>query len=139
MQASQPDCFGILWDDTDPQCARCGIKSYCERSTKRRGSGAPPPAEPEPKLSVITTEKELEPASPLDYLLKSIEGRYDREDRIGENAIAHFFRKNGSNIILVTESKVSGRIKVQKKGYERIFDAIESLDHAEEILGIVLS
>jgi len=134
----QPDCFGILWDDAAQECVKCSISSYCQRSMKKREDGTPP-EEPEVPPAEATESEPQEPTNPLDYFLQSLEGRYDREDKVGENAIGHFFRENGNNAILVTESKASGRLKVQTtKGYERILDSIQSIEQAEEILKDIL-
>lgn len=133
----QPDCYGVMWDMAAPECAGCFIKKECERSTKRREEGTTP-AEPTEKSSIpaaaVETEEPSETISPLKHLLRSLEGKYDRADKIGEHAIGHFFSKNGKNAILITESKASGRIKIQAKGYERIFDSVVSVEQAEEIL-----
>jgi hypothetical protein len=132
----QPDCYGVMWDMSAPECGGCIIKKECERSTRRRSEGVPPPPVPveAEKPPATEIEESAEEATPLKHLLRSLEGKYDRVDRVREHAIAHYYTKDGKNIILITESRESGRIKIQSKGYECIFDSVESLEQAEEIL-----
>lgn len=129
----QPDCYGIMWDMSVPECAGCFIRKECERSTKRREEGTPP-VEPEKSIPAVEPEEPSEAISPLKHLLRSLEGKYDRADKISEHAIGHFFSKNGRNVVLITESKDSGRIRVQAKNYEHFFDSVSSVEQAEEIL-----
>jgi len=121
-----------------PECAGCFIKEGCERSTKRREEGTPL-VELEKTPPPVEMEETIEPVNPLKHLLQSLEGKYDRADKIGEHAIAHFFSTDGKTIILVTESKATGRLRVKAKDYERIFDPISSIEDAEKILKAVIA
>jgi len=131
----QPDCFGVMWDMSAPECAGCYIRKECERSTGRRESGESVAEEP---VSAADSQpagtEEQEPISPLKHLLKSLEGKYDRSDRVGKQAVGYFFVKDGKTMVLVTESNATGRVKIEAKDYERIFDSIESVEQAEEVL-----
>jgi hypothetical protein len=131
---TQPNCFAD-WDATDASCKGCAITKDCERATGRQKNGTPPPQEP-PEQQGQETVEEPE-VNPLDYLLDSLGGKYDRQDRIGDKATGYYFEEDSRTKVLVTVSKESGRVRVQAKGYERIFDSIESVEAAEEILGAI--
>ena len=51
--------------------------------------------------------------------------------------MGHYFEENGKTVVLVTVSKMSSRVRIQAKNFERIFDGIGSVEQAEEVLKAV--
>jgi hypothetical protein len=138
MDASKTPCYGKMWDISEPACAGCFVRTKCERLTKMRESGEmPKPTVIEQTEIVEEPISEPDPVSPIEHLLQSLMGKYDRKDRIGDKAVGYFFSENGKDKVLITVSKESGRVRVQAKDYEKITDGIESVEHAEEILAAV--
>lgn len=137
MTANETPCYGLHWDISAKECSRCFVKTKCERLTKMRQSGQmPEPSVPEIEEPIEAIE-EPEELAPIEHLLQSLSGKFDRKDRSNETATAHYFNKDGKLKVLVIVAD-SGRVQVKAKGYERIFDGIESVAQAEEIVAAVV-
>ena len=138
MSTNETPCYGLHWDISASECAGCFVRGKCERLTKMRQSGKMPPSSvTETVEEPVVPVEETEELSPLEHLLQSLMGKFDRKDRIGDKAVGHFFSDKGKDKVLVTVSKETNRVRIQAKDYERIFDGIESIEKAEEILTAV--
>ncbi len=131
MEKKKPKCFGIHWDASVADCIKCALSSRCQTITKQIESGKILPAPKQEK------QEEIEPTEetvPLDYLLTSLEGRYDRTDKESEGATGIYFKDGDEVAFLVIISKKNGRIRIQTPTKEKILDSLETVDDAEKVL-----
>jgi len=122
-------CFG-KWVVSDPECIRCALSDNCEKRTKAKIEEAEKPSEPE--------NNELEvpkPVTPLEYLLQSLDGKYNQEIETKDNAVLHKFKKDGKTVIAIAIGAM-GKIKVVSivKGKSRIFGSLNSIEEVESVL-----
>lgn len=130
-QKKKPTCFGIRWEESVADCARCALSLKCQIITKQIKSGKIPPAPKQEKEEEIET---IDEAVPLEYLLTSLGGRYDRIDEESEGARGVYFKDGDEVAFLVIISKLNGRIKIQTPTGEKILDSLETVDDAERVL-----
>lgn len=122
-------CFGH-WLVSDAECAKCALSDKCEKRTKTKVD------EQEKCLDAVDTNDSAEQAvTPLDYLLKSLSGRFDYEIDEKEKAVLHKYSQGGKLVIAVVVGSF-GKIKIVSvsKNTQKIYGAISSVDEAEEIL-----
>jgi len=125
--------WGTGWDISEPACTQCLFAWKCEWLTKRSKSSSEPSQAPSEVVDAPNSSPDGN-ENPIEYLLNSLQGRYDREDKESDVAIASYFRKSGIVAALVVCSKVSNRIKVQTAKTKKFFEGIESTEQAESIL-----
>jgi len=124
-------CWGYF-SPTSKECGKCFITSKCDEATKKRQSGEAANGPPEP----VAIEK-IEPipdTDPLEYLLKALEGKYDRATQTNDQATADYFKREGKTRVLVVVLKNGKKVKVKWSKGELILDSITSIEHAEQIL-----
>ena len=126
-------CFGN-WVVSDPECIRCALADNCEKRTKARIEEDDKPVEPE--NNEIEAQKEI---SPLDYLLKSLDGKFDQEIEEKEKAVIHKFKKEGKTIIAVAIGAY-GKIKIisMVNNRSKIFGRLENTEEVETVLAEML-
>ena len=138
----QPTCFGICFDAAAPECKICAASVRCSSSSGNRNGKTIPDEPEEPAQPEFTEVDEGEDVTPFDHLVKSLEGRFDREDKDGDLAYGIFFLKAGNLAAQVMISKNTGRVKIKTRSFERLLDSvesIESIEDAEDMLGRMLT
>jgi len=133
-QNEKPECeaYGKLWDASAPECTSCFVSSKCRQLTEQRKSGGLPAPEEPPEPA------EDAKLSPLEHLIQSLEGKYERSDDDRDEAVGHYFRDKGQVVALVVVSKESGRVKLETPSKHRILEALETVEEAEEALAYLL-
>jgi hypothetical protein len=120
-------CFGHYLDG-QKACSGCQIKRFCEKTTARVESGAPPPEagnkEPEPLVP---------PPDPKEYLLKTLGGKFTMEaSRNGDIHMWKFYDGDGNPAFKVMEA--SGKFKLQSPKGTAVVDGFESVADVEKLL-----
>ena len=132
-----PKCFGLSFDieAADGICRGCAANVLCSRSYENR-TGENPPAEPDLPAAEADSGEVEEELEPFEYLLASLGGKYEREDRPGTVTDAYFFTHNGHVRAQVVVARKTGRVKLKTRSFERILDsteAVETVEEAEEL------
>jgi hypothetical protein len=132
MKHDYAKCHGH-WVVSDPDCAKCAYKSAeaCEKRTKARVEEVDNSKEVDESGEV----EEIVPVSPLDYLLQSLEGKFEKTTEEKERAILHKFCQNGKFVIAVVIG-IMGKIKVVSilKNKARVFEKLDSIEEVESVL-----
>lgn len=123
-------CFGH-WVVSDPECVRCAVADNCEKRTKAKVEEVDNSSEGE-------GDGELEAqkvVTPLEYLLQSLDGKFDHAVEEKDKAVIHKFRKDGKVEIAVIIGAY-GKIKIMSipKNKQKIFGSLESIDEVETVL-----
>ena len=138
-QKEKPPCFGIRWEASVADCVRCALSSRCQTITKQMESGKIPPAPKQEKREEI---EPIDETVPLDYLLTSLGGRYDRTDEESDEATGIYFKDGDDVVFLVIISKLNGRVKIQiptkDEIKEKILDSLETVEDVEKVLAELL-
>lgn len=121
-------CFGN-WLVSDPECGKCAKAEACEKRTKVRSEESD--QEPEGSGGV----EEASPVVPLDYLIQSLGGRYDKETEEKEKAVLHKFRDNGKTVIAVAVG-ITGKVKIVSvaRNKSTVFERLQSIEEVETVL-----
>ena len=93
-------CWGS-WSVSDQACARCVIMAQCSDATKKRQSGAAAvgPTKPPPHEDIV---EEIPDSDPLEYMLKWLEGKYERSTKKGSDGkTAHYFTDGEDTVMIV--------------------------------------
>jgi hypothetical protein len=124
-------CWGS-WSVSDQACSKCVIMAQCSDATKKRQSGAAAvgPTEPAPSKEVVG---DIPDSDPLEYMLKRIEGKYDRTTKKKNGNTAHYFTKDGKTIVQVVIG-ASGIVKVRSSKVK----GVVNLETVEKVLDRLL-
>lgn len=127
-------CFGH-WFVSDPECVRCAVADSCEKRTKIKVEDDKPS---EPETSVDGENEEIV-VSPLDYMFKSLEGKFDHEKEERDKAILHKFSKDGKLVVAVAVGTY-GKIKIVsiEKNTQKVFGNLNSIEEVETVLAEML-
>ena len=148
-QVLMPICYGIHWDASAPECARCLAVSTCEGLTRAKAVGSVLPetvtsdtasesevieTRPEPDVVDVESGEEQDMVSPIDHLLRSIEGKYERDESEADGLRTVKFRNGKGTLVVRVAISDAGRIKCQSAKSTVVLDSLESVEHAEEVL-----
>jgi hypothetical protein len=127
-------CFGH-WVVADPECTRCAVADSCEKRTKTKAADSKP-SEAEGIGDEIHEE---EAVSPVDYLLRSLDGKFDHGTEERDKAILHKFTKDGKLVIAIAVGAY-GKVKIVSvvKNIQKVFGQLSSIEEVEEVLAEML-
>ena len=126
-------CFGF-WVLSCDECLRCAVASNCEMRTKEKTTEVENP--PELDTGEIIEHKVV---TPLEYMLKSLGGKFDQVSEEKGKAIIHKFKNDGKTVIAVAIGE-QGKIKIVSisKNISKIFGCLESYEEVESVLAEML-
>jgi hypothetical protein len=114
---------------SDPDCVRCALSDNCEKHTKSHVG-----EEKNGELDDMTEDvAEVKPITPLDYLLKCLEGKFDKIVEDHEKATMYKFAKGGNTVIAVVVGK-NGRIKIISKKDTKMYGQFTNVSDVEDVL-----
>ena len=121
-------CFGH-WLVSDPECAKCALSDNCEKRTKNKAEDN---GQVEEEIQESGSPDSI---TPIDYLLRSLSGKFDAAVEEKEKAVLHKFSENGKLVAAIAIGSL-GKIKVVslKKNFQKVYGGISSIEEAEEIL-----
>jgi len=127
-------CWGS-WSVSDQACSKCVIMAQCSDATKKRQSGAAAIGPTQPAQSSETVA-DLPDSDPLEYMLKRLEGQYDKTTKKKDGNVAHYFSTDGKTVILVAVGE-TGIIKVKSTKGGGVVE-LDSVDKVEKVLNRLL-
>jgi len=120
-------CYGN-WNDLAPDCVRCCLRTWCEETIKeweKRRKNIP--GLDDESLAGYST------VSPLEYLLRTLAGKYDHQVSRDGDIIRHVFRESdGRAAVMVAMKGKSALIRTATKRIE--VPELTSTRQVEEIL-----
>jgi hypothetical protein len=126
-------CWGS-WSVSDQACAKCVIMAQCSDATKKRQSGAAAigPTKPAPTETV----EDIPDSDPLEYMLKTLEGKYDMSEKKGEGKTAYYFKQEDKVVIQVFVG-ATGIVKVKSAKGGGVVE-LQSIEKVEKVLARLL-
>ena len=139
MDNKSGKCYGN-WRMNDPACSTCfsACRIKCEAATKRRLTGEGVVILDSSEVEDVKVESVPE-TTPADYLIKILEGKFEKQIIWNEDNCVNIFLDGGTRIACVALNSDSGKIKVKslKLPISTVF-TLESIEQAEELLGKII-
>jgi len=147
-----PSCYGLYWDASAPECARCYAAPTCEGLTKARQESDDSAEEKAPENTEEKAPENTEEKAPenteetsagnevdaLDHLLTSLDGRYTREEKEAEGLRTVKFRNDKGSLIVRVIVSASGSVKAESSKGKVVLDSIDTIEQAEGVLHKIL-
>ena len=122
------DCHG-WWEEGHRACTSCAVREHCRHKTNERKQ-----KEAE-KTKTGETGSRAPKMTPMDYLYKALNGRFGkcvRKDAV--RSVTDVFCSGSKNVVAVSTSKATGKIKIKSAKGERTFDELSSNKQVDEVL-----
>jgi hypothetical protein len=121
-------CFGH-YDANDKTCGKCVVNGVnfqspysCKVATEVR------------KKAQSQSEPDVEKISPMDYLMKSLQGSLDLSIEKNDKAISYDFSQDGIRKVRVISIIGSEKVMIMAQGFKEQYDNLESVEFVEGIL-----
>jgi hypothetical protein len=128
-------CFGRHHERAG-ECGECQVAVWCKPATERKKSGREPlpPVDPAKEPAVEPIDK----VDPLDYLLKTLKGKYEQKISRSGDMTQHVFTESGKPVIVVAIKGAAVQFKTAKFPKGKVVKTLESTEQVEAILGHVI-